>query len=267
MQGPDEVRIETPEQIDLALEPAGLGSRFVGWVVDSLVWLAVLLLILLAAAIAAGLAGYSPGRQTWTGGIVLAVIAVLVYLLLLGYDIVFELRWNGQTPGKRLAGLRVIREGGAPIDFRSSCIRNLLRPVDTLPLFYGVGTLTALLTARRQRLGDLAAGTLVIRERALAAPADPAAVFARYASSELQFTADQVQACAPADRHVLRSYFDRNEGMEARARRRLAGRLAQMLAGRVGYEPNGVLTDLGEAEKFLASLYRDLDAWARHGRK
>src|SRR5579884_1522397 len=127
MQGPDEVRIETPEQIDLALEPAGLGSRFVGWVVDSMIWLAALLGILAAAALAAGLAGFSPGRQTWTGGIALALIVVLVYLLLLGYDVIFELRWNGQTPGKRLAGLRVIREGGAPIDFRSSCIRNLLR--------------------------------------------------------------------------------------------------------------------------------------------
>jgi uncharacterized RDD family membrane protein YckC len=265
MQGPDEVRIETPEQIDLALEPAGLGSRFVAWVVDSLIWSAVLLFAALVLGLLARLVGFSPRSQNWAPALVLAL--ALIYLLLVAYGNFFELRWNGQTPGKRLADLRVIREGGAPIDFRSSCIRNLLRPVDIVPLFYGVGTLTALLTARRQRLGDLAAGTLVIRERALAPPADPAAILARFASGEMQFTAHQVQACAPGDRHVLRSYFDRHEGLEARARRRLATRLAQLFAERVGYPPDGTLTDLDSAEKFLASLYRDLDTWARHGRK
>lgn len=266
MQGPDEVRIETPEQIDLALEPAGLGSRFVAWVVDSLIWAAALIVLLLLVALVAALLGAS-FRSEWAVGLVAAVGVAVGYLILLGYDIGFELRRNGQTPGKRMAGLRVIRESGAPIDFRSSCIRNLLRPVDLLPVFYGVGTLVALLTARRQRLGDLAAGTLVIRERALTAPAELAEVIAAYASEEIAFTPEQVQACSPADRHILRSYFNRVGEMDKRSRRQLGRRLAKLFAEKISYEPNGDLADPTAAETFLASLYRDLDNWARHGRK
>jgi uncharacterized RDD family membrane protein YckC len=266
MQGPDEVRIETPEQIDLALEPAGLGSRFYAWFIDVLIWAGVLLLVGLLGAVLLGLLGVAPSAE-WLQGMMLALIGAFGYATILGYDIFFELRWNGQTPGKRVAGLRVMREGGAPVDFRSSCVRNLLRPVDYLPGFYLFGGLLVLLTARRQRLGDLAAGTLVIRERALAAPAELDAVIGRFASDDFAFTPDHISACSANDRYLLRSYFLRFDEMDEKARYQLAGRLARTFREKTGYDLDWPLNGDREAVAFLASLYRDLDKWARHGRK
>jgi uncharacterized RDD family membrane protein YckC len=266
MQGPDEVRIETPEQIELALEPAGLGSRFVACVVDTLTWAGILfVLILVGAIILASVGGLPAGG--WIMGVLGALLGLLVYGFILTYDIVFELRWTGQTPGKRVAGIRVMRQGGGPIDFRSSCIRNLLRPVDWLPAFYLLGALVAAVSRRRQRLGDLAAGTLVIRERIVAMPEDLAKMIEDFASDEFTFGPEHVAACEPGDRHVLRSYFARYGDMDPRARDKLARRLARMFCSKTGYQPPQPLTTARTSETFLASLYRDLDQWAKHGRK
>jgi len=266
MQGPDEVRIETPEQIDLALEPAGLGSRFYAWFMDCLLWAALLILVGVAGAVLLGLAGASPSAE-WLQGMAVPLWGAIVYAAWVLYGVAFEVRSNGQTPGKAFAGIRVLREGGAPVDFRSSCIRNLLRPVDYLPMCFLLGGLMVLLTNRKQRLGDLAAGTMVIRERALAAPADLARLIQKFASEEFLFTPEQVSACTPNDRYILRSYFLRLEEMEPDARRQLAQRLAETFYAKTGYEPNRPQNDAALAETFLASLYRDLDNWARHGRK
>src|SRR5207237_7237038 len=102
----------------------------------------------------------------WLEGYYLAVLGLIVGALLMAYDVYFEVRHNGQTPGKRHQGLRVLRESGGPFDFRRSCIRSLLAVADLLPAFYLLGATLVLLTRRHQRLGDLAAGTMVIRERA-----------------------------------------------------------------------------------------------------
>ena len=270
MQGPDEVRIETPEQIDLALEPAGLGSRFVALAYDLLIQVLVLLLLVILGALLFGLllgAAGLTGNESWLPGVLLALLLAVLFLFQFGYDIYFEVRRNGQTPGKKVAGLRVLREGGGPIDFRSSCIRNLLRPVDMLPLFYLLGALVAALNARRQRLGDIAAGTMVIRERNADMPADMADVIGQLASDEFAFGPEHVAACEPGDRHVLRSYFSRCERMEPKARAKLARRLAGAFCAKTGYQPNPPITTARDSETFLASLYRDLDQWARHGRK
>ena len=112
MLPPDEVAIETPEQIDLAVEPAGLGSRFVAWVLD---WvckgLAILSLGLVALVFAALLQGDVDG---WFEGYYLGLLLLVVAALVMAYDVYFEVRHNGQTPGKKHAGIRVIRLGGAP---------------------------------------------------------------------------------------------------------------------------------------------------------
>src|SRR5262249_39742052 len=135
MLGPDEVRIETPEQIDLTLEPAGLGSRFVARVLDLLIQFFTLVFVAFLVGILLGLAGMKFSPELLQGPLV-AVLAVVAFVVLFLYDIPFELRWNGQTPGKIAAGIRVMRDGGAPVDFQASCIRNVLRTVDFLPLLY-----------------------------------------------------------------------------------------------------------------------------------
>jgi uncharacterized RDD family membrane protein YckC len=268
MLGPDEVRIETPEQIDLALEPAGLGSRFVARMLDTLVQIGIVVLVGIPCVILLALAGISFDLSSNLAlSYLVAVFALLLFLVQFVYDIYFELRRNGQTPGKGRAGIRVMRDGGAPVDFWASCIRNILRVADFMPAAYLGGALLILLGSRRQRLGDLAAGTVVIRERAVAPPNEMAWIVEKYASDEFAFTAEQISACAPSDRYVLRSYFQRHHDMETGSRRRLARQLVKTFCTKTGYQPEEPIDDGHTAEAFLASLYRDLDNWARQGRK
>ena len=147
--------------------------------------------------------------------IALALLIGVVYLLWFGYDLLYEAVRNGQTPGKRVAGIRVIREGGAPVDFRAAAVRNLLGLADLLPGFYVLGAIIILVTPKRQRLGDLGAGTIVVRERVLAAPAETDAAVQEFASADYAFTAGQLAACVPNDQHVLRSFLRRQAKMAA----------------------------------------------------
>ena len=95
---------------------------------------------------------------------------MIVFVVLFGYFIVFEALWNGQTPGKKLLGLRVVRDGGYPIDFGASLIRNLIRVGEQLIGYYILAAISALISPENKRLGDLAAGTIVVRDARLAAP-------------------------------------------------------------------------------------------------
>jgi uncharacterized RDD family membrane protein YckC len=261
MRWADDLRIETLEQIDVSLELAGLGSRSVARLID---WGVKALLLAVgggALFLLLAFAGVDLSSQ-W--------IFILWGAVLLGfavaYDVYFELRSSGQTPGKRRAGIRVIREDGAPLDLRSSCLRNLLFIADYLPILYLLGAFLVLLTPRRQRFGDLAAGTIVIRERSLGAPADPTGVIDRLASVEFLFTADQLVSCLPDGRHILRSFFQRYHELEPAARQELALRLAGQFFRKTGYHPGSPVSDGSRAEVFLASLCRDLESLKQHGR-
>src|SRR5206468_13021288 len=118
----------------------------------------------LAVALAAAFLGLA-GQLENASPLVVAAGVVAGFLLWMAYDIYFEALHGGQTPGKKVAGVRVIGDGGGPIDFRAACVRNLLGLADALPVFYVLGAVLILVTGRRQRLGDLAAGTVVVRER------------------------------------------------------------------------------------------------------
>jgi uncharacterized RDD family membrane protein YckC len=263
MHGTDEFRIETPEQIDLALEPAGLGSRFVAVLLDLLLWLAGMLLLSVAVAALAGLVLAADTALS----LLLPLLSALGFLLMVAYNVYFEVRRNGQTPGKWVAGIRVRRDGGGPVDFTASCVRNLLRAADLLPGCYLLGAAVAGLSARRQRIGDLAAGTVVIRERVAEAPEDLARLIEKLASTEVTFSPEQVAACAPGDRHLLRSFFRRQRDLDPDARQQLATRLAESFAAKTGHRPDDRLAPADRPLVFLASLYRDLENWAIHGRK
>jgi uncharacterized RDD family membrane protein YckC len=117
----------------------------------------VAILALWLAVIGAGGIGFS--------GIAIAIFSIVSFLLIFGYDVAFEVLNNGRTPGKSAAGIRVVNLDGDPIGFVTSSVRNLLRIADFLPIFYLVGSVSIVATTRDQRLGDLAAGTVVIRER------------------------------------------------------------------------------------------------------
>jgi uncharacterized RDD family membrane protein YckC len=150
-------RILTPEHVPIVLVPAGVGSRFLALIVD------FILLTGLIAVLAAALQLVLPR------GIGAAVVTTLGFALTWGYHVYFETRRQGRTPGKRAAGLRVVDGRGLPITVEQSLLRNIVRALDFLPVFYGVGGLCALLDRDRRRLGDVLADTLVVRDRAAAA--------------------------------------------------------------------------------------------------
>src|SRR5687767_2231715 len=127
-----------------------MGSRLLAWLVD--VGLYVLLLVMGAGVLLV----LERGREGLGQGFFVLVFFVLRW----GYFLFFEWLWQGQTPGKRVVGIRVIRTDGTAVGFQSSAVRNIVRMVDALPFFYGLGFLIAASNAKHLRLGDLAAGTL-----------------------------------------------------------------------------------------------------------
>jgi uncharacterized RDD family membrane protein YckC len=159
---PDEIlRIDTPENVIFGYEVVGIGSRFLAALVDTLLIGALQFVVLLALSFSV-FTSSEPGEIS---GWIVAFLGLTAFALLWGFYIFFELLWNGQTPGKRWAGLRVIRRDGTPITLSESIIRNLVRIVDFLPGFYGVGVISMFIDGQSRRLGDMAAGTLVVRDR------------------------------------------------------------------------------------------------------
>jgi uncharacterized RDD family membrane protein YckC len=171
--------IETPERVPLEFALASIGNRFLAVTVDHFIqYLSMFLLAWLFLS----LAGISSSQVADASGQLLmempkwtiAIMIIVLFLMFAGYFIVFEWLWNGQTPGKRLLKLRVIREDGRPLNLWEAIARNLLRICDAVPGFilpvYSVGLIVIFLSGRDQRVGDIFAGTVVIRERAEEAP-------------------------------------------------------------------------------------------------
>jgi uncharacterized RDD family membrane protein YckC len=230
----------TPERVNLEYGIAGIGSRGAAAIVDTISQAIVLTVVLIAVAFGIGASGLS--RQPVLGNaIALAVLLLAVFVISNGYFVLFEIVWNGQTPGKRLVGLRVIRESGYPIRPIDAVIRNVVRIVDWLPLFYAVGVLVMLLNKRSRRLGDFASGTIVVREGS------------RGSLSNMplqQLETGLGVTLSSSDATLVRDFLVRRRGMHPRARADLARRLAQALSQRyhLPLDPDT------EPERFLERL-------------
>lgn len=156
--------INTPENVAFGYRVAGIGSRFLATLVDTAIIALLQIIVVVTYYFILDLMGIDPdgGTSAW----VAAVLGLVIFLFYWGYYIFFEMLWNGQSLGKRWTGLRVIRTDGTPITLSESLIRNLTRVIDFLPAFYGVGIITMFIDKQSRRLGDLAAGTLVVYDRA-----------------------------------------------------------------------------------------------------
>lgn len=228
----DRVVLSTPEGVDVELVLAGLGSRFSAALLDWLVRTPVLLAIPLVAM--------------WSelDGFATAIAAIASFLLVFGYDVAFEVLGGGRTLGKRWSGIRVVDRNGGPVSFVTSVVRNLLRVIDLLPGFYLVGSIALFVSRKNQRLGDLAAGTLVIRDRRSALPA----AWAPEAPIALADAYD-VALVTPEEIATVRRFLERRSELLPDARRRLAADLAARLRPKVaGFD--GVRGD----EPFLEAL-------------
>ncbi|HEV7701731.1 MAG TPA: RDD family protein [Pyrinomonadaceae bacterium] len=222
IQSQETLIIETPERVQLEFALASIGNRFLAVTIDHFIQY---LTIFFVAWFFMALAGYtSPESATklfedapkW----MIAVMIIVLFLIFASYFIVFEWLWNGQTPGKRWLKLRVIREDGRPLTLWEAIARNLLRIADAAPGFilpiYSIGLIAIFLSGRDQRLGDVFAGTVVIRERS-----DEAPTFADTFSNRLRdvaFSRVQKQTDIRAD---IRSLTEREmEVVESFLRRR-----------------------------------------------
>jgi uncharacterized RDD family membrane protein YckC len=158
-QGPpnEDLVVATPERVSFSYETANVGSRFVALLIDSLVQVA----LLAGVGAVALLVSVATGSSTAAG----LIILIGSFVVFGGYFMVSESVWSGQTLGKRALRLRAVDLRGGPITVGQAVIRNLVRIIDFLPSYYLAGAIAIFVTRRNQRLGDLAAGTVVVRER------------------------------------------------------------------------------------------------------
>jgi uncharacterized RDD family membrane protein YckC len=157
--------ILTPEHVQIRLQPAGLGSRFLAVTLDALISLCLI-----------GMVGIALGMAL-PGVLAVPLFATAAFLITWGYHVYFETRHEGRSPGKRALRLRVVDGRGLPLSVAQSFVRSIVRVLDTLPVFYGLGGLACLLDRHHRRLGDIAADTVVVAEGRSWEP-DPSAVLA-----------------------------------------------------------------------------------------
>ncbi len=224
------LEVRTPESIAFNYELAGLGSRFLALAVDQTIQIAALIAIFgslfLAVSRAAPVRHAPPVTDKLAMSLAIALLVTIVFSVLFGYFIVFEALWNGQTPGKKLLGIRVVRDGGYPIDFGASLIRNLIRIGEQLLGYYLVAAISALISPENKRLGDVAAGTIVVRDARLAAPrsldrheAEPAYAATAYLTGE--------------ERALIKRFLERRDALTDDRRSELAAQLAARVRDRV----------------------------------
>jgi uncharacterized RDD family membrane protein YckC len=269
----DQLNIETPELVAIEMPLAGIGSRFIALLIDTLIWGAGLLVLgILAWLFRPAMQAFSNLSYQWT----VAIVTLIMFLLNWGYFTLFEAFWNGRTPGKHVAKIRVIQRSGRPIGIFESMARNFVRYVDQIPFFYAVGVITMFVTRQHQRLGDLAAGTLVVRDREQESPlwgetgarTFTAAVFSPRSGIgsaapephlSLSLPATSVARLSSSDLEVLEGFFSRRLDLPIATREALGQRIAAAIQAKSGLEPPPGVS----VETFLEATARDLRDIAR----
>lgn len=272
---PDQLTIDTPEQVSIRFPVAGLGSRFLAILADTVLQIiAYALLILLVVLIISSAPKDAGGALLRIGEKWLVAAFILIHFAMYwGYFTLFETFWNGQTPGKKLCKIRVIQMSGRQITFFEAMTRNLIRIADMFPGPYLVGIVTMLCNRRHQRLGDLAASTLVVHERPGDEPVFSAASRTITAAAfetappepsfhhidEPALPADAVARLTSDDLTVIDRFFSRILDMELDTRARIAERLAAQMSGKMGLP----LTPETKPERFLEAISHQMRS---HGR-
>ena len=216
--------VETPERVRFRYRLAGPTRRAVAYLIDLLIRVALLIVLALVVRLAFGV---GEGASQASQGVILVILFVLEW----GYYVAFESTWSGRTPGKRALGIRVMKEGGYPLGFVDSVLRNLLRAADFLPVGYATALLVMLADGRFRRLGDRVAGTMVVMEERSAAPA-PLALSPPPTAAELEPYPPRPRLTA-WERESLDLFLRRTDLGPAR-RQELAVMIAPGLAKRLG---------------------------------
>jgi uncharacterized RDD family membrane protein YckC len=278
----DQLNIETPEQVELRFPVAGIGSRFLAVFTDSIIQFVAIIVTILLAVVVGSAALHSGGAlgnaltkprsdtaQKWFA----AVIILFYFLRYGGYVSLFEAFWNGQTPGKRLLKIRVIKDSGRQITFFEALARNLLRVVDSQPV-YLIGVITMLCNKQQKRLGDFVAGTIVVHERLDEQPllahnsrTFTAALYTpQFEESsrpqrpgQVPLAADAVARLQMQDLNIIDAFLARALDLDMSTREEMAAKIAVRIAAKMQTAiPEGT-----NPERFLEAVAFDMRAGAR----
>jgi uncharacterized RDD family membrane protein YckC len=212
--------VPTAEAVALRYELAGIGSRFLAVALDLALQSVAAAVIVIAVALTAWptvVVATRMGFRDPVSAIVLAALVIAVFAIFFGYFIYFEVAWNGRTPGKRALGLRVMRTGGFPVDAQASVVRNVVRILEAGVGLYALSGLVVLRSERNQRIGDYAAGTVVVVDR----PADDSILDAIAAVDD-----GRDDGCSPADRELIARFLARRDDLDVNARAIIATKIA-----------------------------------------
>lgn len=226
--------IETPEGVEFSYDLATPVTRSLAWAID------IAAIFVITKLIDKGTESAVKLNSDWTT----AIAVILYFVVSIGYAIILEWRWHGQTLGKRVLGLRVVDAQGLRLQFSQVILRNLLRIIDMLPLIYLVGGLACFFSRNCQRLGDLAAGTIVARERSVRPP--------------------NLEIVAPAKYNSLLAYPHLAARLRSLANPEAVGIAVRAVSRRDGYDPLARIDLFHELAEYFQSLVRFPDA-AREG--
>ncbi len=234
-----EITIITPENVSVVYELSGIGSRFLAILIDTLIQLAGATFLILIAIFywsasseieALKIIGFDRGHRGWVIGFSIFGI----FLLNWAYFIFLEAAWNGQTIGKKAISIRVLREGGRPVDFTCSAIRNLMRYLDFLPAFYTVGLISIFFSPKYKRLGDYAAGTIVVKERR------PKISSVKKTNgqdgSQNAFEISSLYTLSQDDIEAVRRFVSRKDDLPLQVQQELAQKIAEPLLTKLGFK-------------------------------
>jgi uncharacterized RDD family membrane protein YckC len=243
----DELVIETPERVELHYVLANIGNRFLAAGIDHLIQTVSIVIILVAASTIGNWRLFS-SMSVWTA----AVTVLVIFAIYWGYFVAFETLWNGQTPGKRIMRLRVVREDGRPVRFFEVFVRNLLRlAIDFQPLpSYAIGVVSIIFSEKSKRIGDFVAGTVVIKERATEAPSLTEIIkvseFERQRverTTAAPFLAD-TRLLSDQELRAVETFLKRRFELKEPNRSALAARIAQPISIKLGIATDGLTPEL-----------------------
>jgi uncharacterized RDD family membrane protein YckC len=253
LQSADHLQIDTPEQISLELPLAGIGSRFLGLAIDTLLQFVLYIAGVLLLTIL-GVSGVGRYLSWIPVSFVPALTILFIFCVYWGYFAFFEIVWKGQTPGKRLAKIRVIHQSGRPINVYEAIGRNLLRVIDGLPGIYGVGIVCMMISSQHRRVGDYVAGTVVVHEKPTREVKPEWSTLAEASpthSQALQLTSEELV--------LIETYLHRRADLDLAVRDKTAYQIATRITQRTGLQraPDQSLDD------FLEGVARQVRDTAR----
>jgi uncharacterized RDD family membrane protein YckC len=252
VQPAEHVTIDTPEQIALELQVAGIGSRFLAIAVDTVLQLLLYITVFMALSLV-----QAPDflRTSFVGVAGPALAILFGFSIYWGYFAAFEIFWSGRTPGKRLAGIRVIKETGRPINAFEAIGRNVLRAIDFLPAGYAVGLVCMMLNRYSRRLGDYVAGTIVVHDKQTEDVRPDWNLDAQAPSGSAP-----ISRITPEELQLIETYLHRRLDLDENIRRDMAERIVSRIAGKTGLQPSPTQT----IDDFLEGVARQIRDSARY---